>query len=165
MPGSIPRIRILLRRTIVRADLFWFGFEFFGGFAFDHFCGGGSTPKEPSTRPVLRSVSPILATFRGKRSASSESLQLAETGWAHVPVDLDASQLYREEILVDMAYEIYVGSSLDPTRGALWYHADYVAPKWRKAFLPVRKIGQHIFYLSGAAKNKKARGSRVALDG
>ena len=28
----------------------------------------------------------------------------------------------------------------------LWYHADYVAPKWRKNLSRVEKIGAHIFY-------------------
>lgn len=28
----------------------------------------------------------------------------------------------------------------------LWYHADYVAPKWRTNLTKVQKIGAHIFY-------------------
>lgn len=28
----------------------------------------------------------------------------------------------------------------------LWYHADYVAPKWRSNLIKVSKIGAHIFY-------------------
>ena len=28
----------------------------------------------------------------------------------------------------------------------LWYHADYVAPKWRNNLVKVEKIGAHIFY-------------------
>ena len=28
----------------------------------------------------------------------------------------------------------------------LWYHADYVAPTWRRNLTEVQKIGQHIFY-------------------
>jgi N-acetylmuramoyl-L-alanine amidase len=28
----------------------------------------------------------------------------------------------------------------------LWYHADYVAPSWRRNLTAERKIGQHIFY-------------------
>ncbi len=45
-----------------------------------------------------------------------------------------------------IAQEIIVGLSSDPTDGALWYHADYVRPYWRKAFTRGPKIGQHIFY-------------------
>ena len=28
----------------------------------------------------------------------------------------------------------------------LWYHADYVTPRWRSALIKAVKIGQHIFY-------------------
>jgi len=28
----------------------------------------------------------------------------------------------------------------------LWYHADYVAPSWRRNLVEVQKIGQHVFY-------------------
>jgi spore germination cell wall hydrolase CwlJ-like protein len=45
-----------------------------------------------------------------------------------------------------LAMEIYFGYSEDPTGGALWYHADYTNPDWRKDFQRARKIGRHIFY-------------------
>lgn len=54
---------------------------------------------------------------------------------------------------VDLAYEIYVGISQDPTAGALWYHADYVNPIWGKILKRNRKIGLHIFY----AENENAK--------
>ena len=41
---------------------------------------------------------------------------------------------------------IYWGFIADPTDGALWYHADYVAPKWGSEFKQVGKIERHIFY-------------------
>ena len=31
-------------------------------------------------------------------------------------------------------------------RDVLWYHADYVAPRWREALIRVEQIGAHIFY-------------------
>lgn len=36
------------------------------------------------------------------------------------------------------------GFRIDSIKGALYYHADYVNPKWGKK--PVAKIGHHIFY-------------------
>lgn len=51
----------------------------------------------------------------------------------------------------ELALEIYWGRSKDPTRGALWYHADYVKPAWRKDFVLDRTIGRHIFYLAPKA--------------
>lgn len=41
---------------------------------------------------------------------------------------------------------VYQGRSQDPTDGALWYHADYVAPWWSKHLRRGPKIGHHIFY-------------------
>ena len=35
---------------------------------------------------------------------------------------------------------------LDITDGALYYHADYVKPKWSRKFERTVKIGRHIFY-------------------
>lgn len=59
---------------------------------------------------------------------------------------------------VDLAYEIYVGISQDPTAGALWYHADYVSPIWGKILKRNRKIGLHIFYTEN--ENAKASWAR-----
>ena len=47
-----------------------------------------------------------------------------------------------------LAREIYIGNSKDPTNGALWYHATYVSPYWRKSLIQGDRIGQHIFYLN-----------------
>jgi hypothetical protein len=46
------------------------------------------------------------------------------------------------------ATRIFAGTSKDPTGGALWYHADYVQPAWRKTFVEGPQIGRHKFYLS-----------------
>lgn len=46
----------------------------------------------------------------------------------------------------DAAYQVYWGYSEDPTDGALWYHAVYVKPAWRKLMGTGKKIGRHIFY-------------------
>ena len=54
---------------------------------------------------------------------------------------------------IEMAHEIIAGLSPDPTDGALWYHADYVQPYWRKAFKRGPKIGQHIFYQARTAQS------------
>ena len=47
-----------------------------------------------------------------------------------------------------IAAEILAGRSADPTAGALFYHADYVAPRWAAGVPPVSRIGHHIFYLA-----------------
>lgn len=45
-----------------------------------------------------------------------------------------------------LASQVYWGRASDNSGGALWYHADYVKPFWRKAFVRGPKIGRHIFY-------------------
>ncbi len=57
---------------------------------------------------------------------------LSRSGWEHS---------------VELALNVYWGQTLDPTHGALWYHADYVDPYWRGDFIQGRQIGRHIFYL------------------
>ena len=47
-----------------------------------------------------------------------------------------------------LARTVYWGFSKDPTDGAMWYHATYVKPLWRKAFTKGPQIGEHIFYRS-----------------
>ena len=56
----------------------------------------------------------------------------------------------------ELALKVYWGRTVDPTEGALWYHADYVKPTWRKAFERGPKIGRHIFY------SQTPRGTQVA---
>ena len=50
-----------------------------------------------------------------------------------------------------VAKETYWGFAEDPTRGALWYHADYVDPTWNDGFLRTGVIGKHIFYYDDAS--------------
>ncbi len=48
----------------------------------------------------------------------------------------------------------------DPTRGALWYHADYVKPVWRHEKARVTKIGRHIFYVARASRRSNYAAGR-----
>ena len=54
------------------------------------------------------------------------------------------------ELTKTMARKVFWGYSEDPTKGALWYHADYVQPRWASAYQKTSKIGQHIFYNEGS---------------
>lgn len=47
-----------------------------------------------------------------------------------------------------IAGEILAGRSQDPTGGALFYHADYVTPRWSRGLEPVASIGGHLFFLA-----------------
>jgi spore germination cell wall hydrolase CwlJ-like protein len=58
---------------------------------------------------------------------------------------------------------VYWDYSRDPTAGALWYHADYVRPKWRSKLTPGPKIGRHVFYgLPEDIRNKLTPGGTDA---
>jgi len=56
-----------------------------------------------------------------------------------------------------LARLVYWGDTADPTRGALWYHADYVAPAWGQVLERAVKIGRHIFY-----QERRAPGVQLA---
>ncbi len=60
----------------------------------------------------------------------------------------------------EIALAVYWGRTEDPTAGALWYHADYVKPSWRKEFERGPKIGRHIFYRQAPRKTQVA--SRIS---
>jgi spore germination cell wall hydrolase CwlJ-like protein len=55
-------------------------------------------------------------------------------------------KVYNE--IYELAIHVYVNDSylIDPTNGALFYHADYVNPGWRN-MKHTATIGRHIFYI------------------
>lgn len=54
-------------------------------------------------------------------------------------------ELYEQVRLVALEVYLNYDRMRDITKGALFYHADYVNPRWRNMRVTV-KIGQHIFY-------------------
>jgi len=60
-----------------------------------------------------------------------------------------------------LASQVYWGRAADPSGGALWYHADYVKPVWRKSFSEGPTIGRHIFY----TRKPAVIGTQVAQGG
>jgi spore germination cell wall hydrolase CwlJ-like protein len=51
---------------------------------------------------------------------------------------------YRKATMI--AENVYLGNYGDVTKGAKFYHADYVSPSWGRVFDRTTKIGAHIFY-------------------
>ena len=45
-----------------------------------------------------------------------------------------------------IAYKAAFHATYDPTRGALWYHADYVKPRWARSLRRTVRIGRHLYY-------------------
>lgn len=64
--------------------------------------------------------------------------------------DKKDSELYSK--ILDMASFVYINYDKmdDPTLGALYYHADYVKPKWKNVSHS-KTIGRHIFYVAKEA--------------
>lgn len=62
--------------------------------------------------------------------------------------DLTPNQQKVYNSIHDLAVHVYVNQSFmrDPTNGALFYHADYVNPRWRN-MIHTATIGRHIFYI------------------
>jgi len=50
--------------------------------------------------------------------------------------------------IINLAVDVYANHDKmnDPSKGALFYHANYVRPVWRKDMDKVAVIGKHIFY-------------------
>jgi len=57
----------------------------------------------------------------------------------------DNRELYNKVYAVALEVYFNYGKMRDVTKGAKFYHADYVSPGWKKSERTV-KIGQHIFY-------------------
>jgi N-acetylmuramoyl-L-alanine amidase len=45
-----------------------------------------------------------------------------------------------------LSRQALTGETVDPTDGALYYHADYVEPAWSRHFERTARIGRHLFY-------------------
>jgi spore germination cell wall hydrolase CwlJ-like protein len=59
------------------------------------------------------------------------------------------------------ARHIIEGKRIESLETALYYHASYVKPYWKKSAAKIRQIGKHIFY-SGARVAKPGEGIKVA---
>lgn len=66
----------------------------------------------------------------------------------------------------EVALQTYFGRTVDPTQGALWYHADYVRPAWRRNYVLGPRIGRHLFYWrSRQPRNARSTDVRCSNDG
>lgn len=63
-----------------------------------------------------------------------------------------------------IAAEVYDATVDDLTGGALWYHADYVAPAWGARFAPGPQIGRHMFYHKAGTRAAKASAQATAAE-
>lgn len=47
---------------------------------------------------------------------------------------------------LEIGQRVLANEATDPTNGALYYHADYVKPRWARQFQRTAEIGRHLFY-------------------
>lgn len=66
-------------------------------------------------------------------------------GW-HQPAIRNQWQQDRWDEATRIATEVLSGQSVDPTEGALYFHATYVSPRWARGASGRTRIGNHIFY-------------------
>jgi spore germination cell wall hydrolase CwlJ-like protein len=97
------------------------------------------------------------------RQGGEEQLHRCQFSWwcdgrSDQPEELDAWRHSQA-----LARAVYWNFSPDPTGGAKWYHADYVAPAWRDKFERGPVIGRHVFYRPhGAEAGRETRGPQLA---
>lgn len=54
------------------------------------------------------------------------------------------STTWKESVIV--AKQVLDGNTVDPTNGAMFFHATYVRPSWSKTLKKTAGIGNHVFY-------------------
>jgi spore germination cell wall hydrolase CwlJ-like protein len=64
----------------------------------------------------------------------------------HKPSRFEAKQHDRAELIAKAVLEGYHGHLKDPSKGALFFHAHYVDPRWRHRLIKTAQIADHIFY-------------------
>jgi spore germination cell wall hydrolase CwlJ-like protein len=51
-----------------------------------------------------------------------------------------------------VAHRVLRGDRVAPLKDAMFYHAEYVSPKWRDDVAKIQQVGQHIFYTKAKMK-------------
>jgi len=54
-----------------------------------------------------------------------------------------------------IAHRVLHGDRVHPLKDAMYYHADYVSPKWQDPVAKIQQVGQHIFYTKAKVKITK----------
>ena len=62
---------------------------------------------------------------------------------------------YKRAVVV--ARDVMIGNVVDPTHGAVFYHAAYVNPDWNQYMEVSKVIGAHIFYVWDGKWEKKSK--------
>jgi spore germination cell wall hydrolase CwlJ-like protein len=66
--------------------------------------------------------------------------------WTHLVLDHTPRESASWETSKTIARDVMLGNNIDPTHGAVFYHANYVNPTWVTYVTLSRVIGSHLFY-------------------
>tara|TARA_R110000803_G_scaffold53350_1_gene109497 strand:+ start:2102 stop:2593 length:492 start_codon:yes stop_codon:yes gene_type:complete len=66
--------------------------------------------------------------------------------WTHLVKDQTPKEVKAWENAEIIARDVMIGNVEDPTRGAVFYHANYVNPNWVEFVKLSKVIGNHLFY-------------------
>ena len=81
-----------------------------------------------------------------------------ETGPYHISknslLTREYNSVYNEILRLSIYFYVNYENMRDPTNGALFYHADYVNPRWRNV-TKTTQIGRHIFYQDKGKGNEQ----------
>ena len=72
--------------------------------------------------------------------------QSKQFSWTHMIKDHTATEERAWKEAQVIARDIMIGNTEDPTKGAEFYHANYVNPWWAKEYKLTKVIGNHLFY-------------------
>lgn len=89
-----------------------------------------------------------------QKTKNNAGQTVCQFSWLCAPKTLSTKkheEIYNE--IRDIALYVYFNHSVieDITRGAIYYHADYVSPGWHN-LRKTTKIGRHIFYIDPKVK-------------
>ena len=66
--------------------------------------------------------------------------------WTHLIKDQTPKSGKSWEMAKVIARDVMIGNVEDPTKGAVYYHANYVNPNWAEYMTLSKVIGNHLFY-------------------
>lgn len=72
--------------------------------------------------------------------------QNKQFSWTHTIKDPTPKEEKAWKQAKVIARDVMIGNTVDPTEGAVFYHANYVNPVWAKQMDISKVIGIHIFY-------------------
>ena len=72
--------------------------------------------------------------------------QSKQFSWTHMIKDHTPNEKRAWKEAQVIARDVMIGNTEDPTKGAEFYHANYVNPWWAKEYILTKVIGNHLFY-------------------